>query len=302
MKKALSVLLVVLLLVSLCGAAPAEDTKEYRDEVYAFRYPASWSLGMADNGDIVLGPPAGNDGVITFAIITDLWNFTGDAKADGPMIEQYISSYEGKNLALSGEYELAQWGDLRGFRALGSWRATGQEAVMLVLTGNRHMVCFVMIGDGAVALEQNFLDSLELLGDGPSEGAEGYLRWEGSRFTMDYPENYGTMEQNVGVVFINPADPNCIIMARTYDLDTEYTDSMATTVAAQTLPKSTRVEPNAEMTEIGGKNAAVIKGTISAGPMTYYAFGSGRTAMVLMFTGEEACGMADHIIQSVEIK
>lgn len=301
MKKMISVLLAVLL-VSLCGAAAAEDTKEYRNQVYAFRYPASWSLGTADNGDIVLGSPEGGDGVITFGIISDLWNFTGDAEADGPAISQYISSYEGKNLALSGEYELVQWGDLRGFRALGSWRATGQDAVMLVLTGSRHMVCFVMVGDGAVAQEQGFLDSLELLGDRPSEGAEGFLRWEGSQFALDYPENYGTMEQSVGVVFMNPADANCIIMARSYNLDMDYADSMATTIAAAALPKSTKVEPNAKMVEIGGRNAAVISGTVAGGPMDFYVIGGGSTAVALMFTGEEACGMADHIIQSVEIK
>ncbi len=302
MKKTLTVLMAVMLLVSLCGAAPAEETAEYRDQVYAFRYPASWTLSTADNGDIVLGPPNGSDGVITFGIITDLWNFTGDAEADGPMIEQYISSYEGKNLALSGEYELMQRDGMRGFRALGSWRATGQDAVMMVLTGNRHMVCFVLVGDGAIALEQSFLNSVELLGDGPSEGAEGFLRWEGSRFALDYPENYGTMEQNTGVVFINPDDTNSIIMARTYDLDFDYADSMAATIAASALPKSTKVEANPEMVEIGGRNAAVIKGTISAGDMAFYVIGSGRTAMALMFTGGEACGMADHIIQSVEIK
>ena len=55
------------------------------------------------------------------------------------------------------------------------------------------------------------------------------------------------------------------------------------------------------MTEIGGRSAAVITGTVSNGPMHFYAFGSGRKAMILMLTGEEAVGYAETVIRSVEI-
>ena len=299
--KRILVLCIALILI-FTAAALAEEMAEYRDELYAFRYPASWSCDTADNGDIVLGSPGRDSAVLTFAIISDLYAFTGDVEHDAPLAEDWIASYGGKNLALTGEYTLMRSGELHGIRALGSWRATGQEAVMLVLTGNRHLVGFVLVGDAAIALEGDFLNSVELLGDAPTESAEGFLRWENAVFALDYPSHYSMLDQGTAVAFINPDDPNCIIMAKTYSLDVEYADTLAPVIAANALPKSTKVEPNAEMTEIGGRNAAVIRGTVSAGPMAFYAIGGGRTALVLMFTGEEACGMADHVIQSAEIK
>ena len=294
-------LLLALLIASL-PCALAEDTNEYRDEIYAFRYPAAWSCETAANGDIVLGSPDGQSAVLTFSIITDLVSFAGDAETDAPAIESMIAGYSGKNLALSGAYDLIQSGALYGFRAYGAWRTGNLDAVMVVLTGDRHMVSFVLVGAQAIALEQDFLASLELLGDAPTEGEEGFLRWEGTQFSLDYPDHYGVMEQSTGVVFLNPADANSIIMARAYALDFEYSDGAAQSIAATALPKSTKVEPNPEMVTIGGKNAAVIKGAVSGGPMAFYVIGGGRTAIALMFTGEEACGMAEHVIQSVEIK
>ena len=299
--KRILVLCIALILI-FAAVALAEETAEYRDELYAFRYPASWSCDTADNGDIVLGSPERDSAVLTFAIISDLYAFTGDAEHDAPLAEDWIASYGGKNLALTGEYTLMRSGELHGIRALGSWRATGQEAVMLVLTGNRHLVGFVLVGNAAIALEGDFLNSVELLGDAPTESAEGFLRWENAVFALDYPSHYSMLDQGTAVAFINPDDPNCIIMAKTYSLDVEYADAMAPVIAANALPKSTRVEPNANMVEIGGQKAALIQGTVSDSPLAFYAFGRGRTAVVLMFTGEEACNMAEHVIQSVEIK
>ena len=91
-------------------------------------------------------------------------------------------------------------------------------------------------------------------------------------------------------------------MARTYNLDMDYTDSMAAYIASAALPKSTKVEANAEMVEIGGRNAAVITGTVSGSPMAFYVIGSGKTILALLLTGEESCGMAEHLIGSVEFK
>ena len=299
-KRLTAICFILILVCTVC--ALAEETAEYRDAFYAFRYPASWSCDTADNGDIVLGSPDKNSGVLTFAIISDLYIFTGNAQTDAPAIEGYISSYGGKNLALTGKYTLIQVGGLHGFRAPGSWRASGQDAVMLVLSGDRHLIGFVLIGDEAIALEQDFLDSLELVGDAPTESAEGFMRWENAVFALDYPAHYKTVNQGSAAAFINADDPNCIIMAKTYSLDIEYSDDLAPIIAANALPKSTKAEPNAEMVEIGGRSAALIQGTVSDGPMSFYAIGGGRTALVLMFTGEEACGYAEHIIQSVEIK
>lgn len=298
----LTALCLILILASTV-AAFAEETAEYRDELYAFRYPASWNCDIADNGDIVLGPPNGDCAVLTFAIISDIYEFTGDEEHDAPLARDWIDNYEGKNLALTGEYTQIQSGELRGLRAPGSWRATGQEAVMLILSGNRHLVGFVLVGEEAIALEQDFLDSVELLGNAPTESAdEGFMRWENAVFALDYPSHYSMLDQGTGVAFVNPDNPNSIIMAKNYNLDVEYTDELAPIIAANALPKSTKLEPNAEMTEIGGRKAALIQGEVSGGAFSFYAIGSGRTALVLMFMGEEACGMAEHVIQSAEIK
>lgn len=296
------ILSVLFLLCGILSFASAEAAKEYRDEYYSFLYPASWSCDQAPNGDIVLGSPNGKDAVLTFAIVSDLYPFSGDALTDKPLIEDYISSYGGKNLALTGGYMLAQAGDLRGFRATGSWRATGQDAVMLVLSGSRHMVGFVMVGNGAIALEPTFLNSVTLIGNAPKESAEGFLRFDGKDFSLDYPAHYGALDQGTAVAFINSADPNNIIMVKAYPLGMDYSDALAPAVAAGTLPKSTKVEPNAEMTEIGGRRAAVITGTVSGGPLAFYVIGEGQTALILMFTGTEATGMADAVIRSAEIK
>ena len=302
MKKALICLLCLALACGVPSLSGAEGLKEYRDDCYSFRYPASWSCDKAPNGDIVLGSPDGKNGVITFAIITDLYLFSGDARTDAPLIEDCISSYGGKNLALTGEYMPVQAGGLNGFRATGSWRATGQDAVMLMLSGSRHMVGFVMVGDGAVALEAEFLNSVTLIGNDPRESAEGFLRWDGKDFSMDYPAHYGALDQGTAVAFISSADPSSIIMAKAYPLNADYSDALAPVIAANTLPKSTGLAPDAEMVQIGGRNAAVITGTVSGGQLAFYVIGEGRTALILMFTGTEAAGMADAVIRSAEIR
>ena len=300
--KKLTVLLAVILLISMIGAGTAEETAEYRDKVYSFRYPASWSQDISGNGDIVLLSPSGTDAVITFAIVSDLVRFSGDPLKDHMLVHRYVTEYEGKNLELNGVYEpFPMTGELVGYRTFGSWLATGQQAEMVLLTGSRHMASFVFVGDEAIAQERVFLDNIELLGDEPEKSADGFMRWNGEDFSLDYPDHYGTMEQSTGVVFLNPGNSNNIIMVRTYDLDVDYSDEMATIIAANALPKSTKVDPKPEMTEIGGRSAAVITGTVSNGPMHFYAFGSGRKAMILMLTGEEAVGYAETVIRSVEI-
>ena len=302
MKKLITCILCLLLVCGMLAGTAAEEAREYRDDIYAFRYPASWSCDTASNGDIVLGSPDGKCAVLTFAIISDLWSFTGDALTDAPTVESYISSYGGKNLALTGEYTLAEANGMRGFRAVGSWRASGQDAVMLVLSGERHMVGFVLVGDAAIALEQDLLNSVELVGRASPESTEGFTRWENDQLALDYPTHFGMMEQTTGVVFVNSDNPNSIIMARVYPLDSEYSDAAAPAIAASALPKSTKVEANAEMVEIGGRNAAVITGTVSGSPMAFYVIGSGKTILALLLTGEESCGMAEHLIGSVEFK
>ena len=299
MSKRLLLLSFLMFLMIILPASQAEETAEYRDDVYSFRYPASWTQGVADNGDIVLGPARGSDAAITFAIRMSPPMFTGD-----PAAESYIADYSGKNLALDGRYELVERDGLHGFRAFGSWRATGQDAVMTVLSGPQHVVGFVMVGGETMTLtemEQMFLDSLVLYDNTPAESTAGFKRWQGEQFSLEYPEQYSLMEMNGGAVFVDPADPSNIIMARAYTLDLEYQDSYAPAIAANALPKSTGVEPNAEMIRIGGRAAAVIKGTVSNGPMEFYAFGSGNTAVAVMLTGHDTAAMAEQLIQSVAI-
>lgn len=294
-------LAVLALLLSAFACALAEDAQEYRDDAYAFRYPAGWSLDKADNGDIVLLSPDKQNAVLTFVLVSDLVQFTGDAETDDPNIKSFIAQYGGNNLALTGEYEPVQSGELRGFRAFGSWRATGHRAQMLLLTGRRHVVGFVMLGEEAIAQEKLFLDSTELLGSQPTESADGFLHWECAVFSLVYPANYRTLEQDTGIAFLHP-DGGSIILARFYTLDFDYSDAVAPFIAAAALPQSTQMEPDAQMVQIGGRSASVIKGDLSGGPMEYYVIGSGRTALALMFTGTEAVQMAERVIQSVEIK
>ena len=196
-------------LMIILPASQAEETAEYRDDVYSFRYPASWTQGVADNGDIVLGPARGSDAAITFAIRMSPPMFTGDPAADGPAAESYIADYSGKNLALDGRYELVEQDGLHGFRAFGSWRATGQDAVMTVLSGPQHVVGFVMVGGETMTLtemEQMFLDSLVLYDNTPAESTADFKRWQGEQFSLEYPEQYSLMEMNGGAVFVDPAE------------------------------------------------------------------------------------------------
>ena len=142
---------------------------------------------------------------------------------------------------------------------------------------------------------------VSLCGAAPAERAEGFLRWEGSRFAMDYPENYSTVRQTGGALFRAPFDISSMIVVRTYILDEAYDDSMAVTIAAEVLPDLAWTQTGAVMAEIGGKNAAVITDTVYDIPMAFYVIGSGNKALSVLLTGE-ACSMAEHIIQSVEIK
>lgn len=297
-----NILSIVLICALLCAAfVSAEELAEYRDDVYSFRYPASWDLQTADNGDIVLLSPDEQNGVITFCVITDLISFTGDPAADEASVQAMISGYSGNSLSLNGTYDSLVLGDLAGFRAYGSWSGA-LDAAMVVLTGNKRMISFVMIGDQALALEETLLDFLTLPDIETAQGAEGFLRWDTALFSIDYPENYGALDPGAGMAFVNYADPSNIIMARTYTLDFEFRSEYAQSVAASVLPSSTGVKAEPVLIRIGGRDAAVIKGTVSGGPMEFYVIGSGYTWMALLLTGEEACSMAETLIRSVEFK
>ena len=264
MKRFLTILCALALLAA-CGAVTvyAEDSAAYRDDVYSFRYPASWKQGTAKDGSIVLEIPGTGDGVITFAIFTDLIRFTGDEETDAPGIKNLLAEYSGKNLSFTGEYEPVRYGDLQGFRAPGRWAG-------------------------------------KLTFDNGGTGAkEGFRTWQGKGYSLLYPENYSTLEQTTGIVFVDKDKSSQIIMARTYTLNENYSDELAPSIAAGRLPKSTGLKAEPEMERIGGRNAAVIRGDLESGPMAFYVVGQGRTALALMFMGEGALSYAEDIIASI---
>ena len=88
-------------------------------------------------------------------------------------------------------------------------------------------------------------------------------------------------------------------MARTYSLITAYSSEQAPSIAKAKLPKSTGVQAEPQMTRVGDWDAAVITGDTKAGPMAFYVIGSGRTALALMFLGEEAISHAETVVASV---
>ena len=214
----------------------------------------------------------------------------------------------GKNTSLSGKYELIDVGEMHGFRATGTWLATGWDLVMIVLTDDHVMVSFELIGDEAIAQEQVLLDTLKTYGESAADGsAGGFLRSDGEQFAIDYPDTYSMMDYGLKDgcavrMFANAGDPNNLYMARTYILDQEYSDALAPSIASMGLPKSAKVEAEPEMVRIGSRNAAVILGNTEAGPLAFYVIGSGRTALAVLFMGEEATGMAEQIMASAEIK
>jgi len=301
MKHRLFFVWMLVLILSAHPFALAEDVAEYRDSVYSFQYPASWKQGVAKDGSIVLEIPGTVDGVITFAIVTDLVSFTGDEAADVPAIDSMITQYSGKNLALNGDYELLKVGVLQGFRAFGQW-AGSQSARMVCMTDGGHLVSFVLIGDTAIAAETALLESVVTFEAALTAGGAGYSLWHGQGYTLAYPEGYGTLEQNTGTVFMNPMMKDNMILARTYVLDTAYTDNLAPSIAQTYLPKSTHVEGAPEMTQIGDWSAAVIRGATASGPLEFYALGSDQTALVLLFMGDDAVTHAAAVVASVSFE
>jgi hypothetical protein len=303
MKRFLTILCALALLAA-CGAVTVyaqEDPATYRDAVYSFRYPASWKQGTAKDGSIVLEIPGTGDGVISFAIFTDLIRFTGDEETDAPTIQNLLAEYSGKNLSFTGEYELVRYGALQGFRAPGRW-AGKQDACMICAADGGHLVSFVLIGKRAIAEEAALLESVVTFDNGGTDTKEGFKTWRGKGYSLLYPENYSTLEQTTGVVFVDRDRSSQIIMARTYALNEDYSDALAPSIASQRLPKSTGLKAEPEMERFGGRNAAVIRGNADTGPIAFCVVGEGRTALALVFMGEEALSHAPDIIASVEFE
>ena len=309
MKRIISLLLIAALFL-LPVPGTAEGTAEYSDSAYSFRYPSNWTQRLDYDGSVILELPGTQDSVISFAIINDMLQFTGDEAADTALAERIVSQYtaenaqeNGKHTVLSGEYELVTRGNLRGIRAKGTWTLSGEELVMIMLTGESHLVAFQLNGPEAIALEDELLDSVELAGglDASSAG-DGFVRWDGAEYAVLYSAHYRTMETATGIMFANPDDPSNVIAVRTYALDYDYEDSMAPLMASALMPKSAKVTADPEVMQIGGRTVACIRGDIESGPLAYYLFGEGRTLYVVLLSGTEATGMGGEIVASVEPK
>lgn len=172
---------------------------------------------------------------------------------------------------------------------------------MVVLTGKDHLVGFIMVGAKALALEDALLSSVELKGDIDTSDENGWLSWQGARFSVAYPKDYAVMDSGTAVMFGDPNGSGNLIAVRAYDLNVEYSDNIAPAVAAAYLPKSTHIGAEPEMVTMGGRNAAVIRGDVNGKALAFYIVGRGRTALGIMLMGETAVEMAENIVMSAEI-
>ena len=312
MKKGISILLAIILLLGTASVYAESGTKgmlTYSDEQYSFLYPETWSQDTAENGDIILMNPGQTSAIMTFSLYIDAIHLTGDPEEDRNFIDNTLSTYteeaakeKGKNITLNGTVEGIVYGNLKGFRAYGTWLATGDQLIMDILTADNYMVSFSFIGEEAIALEDAILNSVELQGPKQEDRGDMYTRWQSGKITFLYPKQYSALEQTTGVVLANQSSPNNAIAVRIYDVDFDYSKELTTLLAEQSLPSSTKVEAEAEMVKVGDWDAALIQGESSAGKIAYYVIGSGRTVLGIIFMGEEAISYAQIIVASMEIK
>lgn len=301
-KTAVSVILAVMILFSL-PMTLAEQMKEYRDEVFSFQYPAKWNQRTAKDGSLLLEVPGRQDsGIQAFSITTDLMVLTGDEKTDEPTIQSLIKQQQNSksNLKLSGKYEMLQYGALKGFRAFGTW-AGSTKAQQVYLSDGSHMLVFRFIGDAVLDAQESILSSIVVNDTEKPLARDGYMLLERKNYSLLYPENYNMLEQDTGIAFIDKTKGNTI-MVRARTLDTDYTEALAPSLAVQYLPKSTKVEAKPEMVTIGPWKAALITGQTGAGPLAFYALGKGRTALLILFLGQEALTHTEAIFNSLTIQ
>ena len=301
-KAVVSVLLAVMLLLNL-PLAFAAHTAEYRDDVFSFRYPASWNQRKAKDGSLLLEVPGRQDsGIQAFSITTDLMALTGDEETDKPAIQDLIKNQQNSKskLKLSGEYEMLQYGALKGFRALGTW-AGSIKAQQVYLSDGAHMLVFRFIGDAVLEEQENILSSVVVNNAEKPLARDGYMLLERKNYSLLYPENYNMLEQDTGIAFIDKTKGNTI-MVRVRTLDTDYTEALASSLAIKYLPKSTKVEAKPEMVTVGPWRAALISGQTGSGPLAFYALGSGRTVLLVLFLGQDALTHTEAVFNSLTIK
>ncbi|NLJ63827.1 MAG: hypothetical protein GX337_00340 [Christensenellaceae bacterium] len=304
LQKALSLLIVFVFALNIGLALATDGYVQYDDPQYSFSYPAAWKQGMAKDGSITLRIEGKDEGVMTFAITGDIYSrYIGSDEIDESKILEIIEEGKyglGKYITFDGSYEIIEYSGLKGFRAFGNVAGVPSSHIVY-LWGENTLVIFVFIGESVKAEEDKILSTIKLTGSRMEKGAEGddYNSWKAEGFGLKYPKGYFSQEHTTGAMFINGANPNDAIAARTYALDVQYSEDLAPSIASANLPKSTKIEANPSMVTVGDWNAALITGDTSAGPLAYYVIGQGRIALALMFIGEEAVSHAETVVSSV---
>lgn len=302
----LSAILAIVLLLASLPLVGAEQMAEYRDEIFSFQYPAAWKRRTAKDGSLILEIPGKESGVQAFSMTTNLIELTGNQEKDESTIQMFITQQKNSKskMKFNGKYEMLQYGALRGFRAFGTINGSIQ-AQQNYLSSGAHMLVFRFIGQNAIAAQEDILASIVVFNaEKPISQAgapEGYISFNQENYTFVYPEGYKNMEANNGIIFLDAAKKNTIAV-RKRTLDANYSEALAPTLASTYLPKSTKLKATPEMIEIGPWKAARITGNTESGPLAFYVLGNGRTALFLLFMGQDALIHAETVLSSVTIQ
>ena len=305
-------LAVILAAVMLLGNALADGLTEYSDANYSFQYPEDWIQDATQDGTVILKSPEGNAYVRADLLLMDLITLTGDVTNDTPFIQVLMKSFAGEaadgtenNLALDGSWELVTAGGLHGFHAPGTWKPTGEPAVLAVFTGGGSMASFLMVGEAATALEGTLTSSLKMK-DRTAESVDGMKTWESDTLRLQYPDTFKMLDigQAGVIVFAEITASPSMINVMTSELpDTEYTDDYGLTTMREVLKQAGEgLLGDAEIKTIGGRNVVAAEGSAGDTPGAVYVFGRGKTVVVLNFAGTSAVERAESVIASVEFK
>ena len=311
MKKITAVLTALMILAG-GAAAWADGLTEYSDEHYGFQHPEEWKREATQDGTVILQSPDGTAYVRADILLTDLFSFTGDEKTDAAFIKAVMQSFSGEGtdgteptLLLDGPYELITAGGWKGFRAPGTWRPTGDPALLDVFTGGGSMVSFTMVGNPAIRLEETLTSSLRIT-ETAAETGNGMKKWENEEISLWYPDTFRRMNmgQKGGVVFTEIQEQLSTINVMTTELeDREYSDVYGLAAMKRVLEQSgIGLDENMKIREIDGRHVIAAEGIFDGTPVANYLLGQGKTVVVLSFTGENAVKQAEALIASIEFK
>jgi len=310
--KRILVVILSLMILSGCLAALGDGLTEYSGEHYSFQHPEEWKREATQDGTVILQNPDGSAYVRGDILLTDLFSFTGEEKADAAFIKVVMQSFAGEGtdgaeptLLLDGTYELITAGELKGFRATGTWRPTGDPALLDVFTGGGSMVSFTMVGNPAIELEEMMISSLRIT-EGTTETENGMKKWENEKISLWYPETFKMMGlgEDGGVVFAElNANPSMINVMTSEKPEAEYTIEFGLESIREVLRQAGGdMVQNAEIRELGGKQVVIAEGSAGDTPGVICIMGEGKTVAVLNFAGENAVKQAETVIGSLQFK